>query len=295
MGPRRAEVVVSAGGNIYYSALNVQPLTSQNFIFRSSISLPITILPEKPLNSILVLRGLIGNQSLIDHFINNCCHLGSPDLALQPFRIIQKPSLYLQNLLIRSLCDNGLFEDVILVYKKCRNSGSSSDKYTFPFVIKSCAALRDVWFGSLMHSVTLKNGFGVNLFVQTALLDFYFKIGEIRDARKVVDEIPQPDLIIWNAMISGYSVNGFDYEVIRVFRDMIIAGVKPNASTFATVFPVCSRVGADRVGVSLHGLAYKLGCIEEESLLPALISMYANCGDLLASRDIFDASTRKDD
>ncbi|XP_047972773.1 putative pentatricopeptide repeat-containing protein At3g05240 [Salvia hispanica] len=248
----------------------------------------------KALNSILILRGLIGNQSLIDHFINHCCHLGSPDLALQPFRIIQKPSLYLQNLLIRSLCDNGLFEDVILVYKKCRNSGSSSDKYTFPFVIKSCAALRDVWFGSLMHSVTLKNGFGDNLFVQTALLDFYSKIGEIRNARKVVDEIPQPDLIVWNAMISGYSVNGFDYEVIRVFRDMIIAGVKPNASTLATVFPVCSRIEADRVGVSLHGFAYKLGCMEEESLLPALISMYANCGDLLASRDIFYASRRKD-
>ncbi|KAG6394670.1 hypothetical protein SASPL_145259 [Salvia splendens] len=248
----------------------------------------------KALNSILILRGLIGNQSLIDHFINHCCHLRSPDLALQPFRIIQKPSLYLLNLLIRSLCDNGLFEDVILLYKNCRNSGSSSDKYTFPFVINSCAALRDVWFGSLMHSVTLKNGFGENLFVQTSLLDFYSKIGEIRNARKVVDEIPQPDLIVWNAMISGYSVNGFDYEVIRVFRDMIIAGVKPNASTLATVFPVCSRIEADRVGVSLHGLSYKLGCIEEESLLPALISMYANCGDLLASRDIFDASTRKD-
>ncbi|KAG6416127.1 hypothetical protein SASPL_123551 [Salvia splendens] len=231
----------------------------------------------KALNSILILRGLMGNQSLIDHFINHCCHLRSPDLALQPFRIIQKPSLYLQNLLIRTLCDNGLFEDVILLYKNCRNSGSSSDKYTFPFVIKSCAALRDVWFGSLMHSVTLENGFG-----------------EIRNARKVVDEIPQPDLIVWNAMISGYSVNGFDYEMIRVFRDMIIAGVKPNASTLVTTFPVCSRIEADRVGVSLHGLSYKLGCIEEESLLPALISMYANCGDLLASRDIFDASTRKD-
>ncbi|XP_057768993.1 pentatricopeptide repeat-containing protein At5g27110-like [Salvia miltiorrhiza] len=250
----------------------------------------------KALNSILISRGLIGNESLVDHFINHCCRLGSPDLALPAFRIVQKPSLYSQNLLLRSLCDNGLFEDVVSVYKKSRNSGSPSNNYSFPFVIKACAALRDVWFGSMMYCVALKDGFGGNLVVQTALLDFYFKIGEIGNARKVLDEIPQPDLVVWNAMISGYSVNGFDCEALRVFRDMFVAGMKPNSSTLATVLPVCSRVEEvdRRFGVCLHGLVYKLGCIEEESLAPALISMYSNCGDLSAAEEIFDASTRRD-
>ncbi|KAH6760303.1 hypothetical protein C2S51_017252 [Perilla frutescens var. frutescens] len=248
----------------------------------------------KALNSILILRGLMGNKSLVDQFINQCCRLGFPDLALPTFRIIEKPSLYLQNLLLRSLCDNGLFEDVILLYKNCRDSGSISDNYTYPFVIKACAALRDVWFGNMMHCVVLKTGFGQNLVVQTAILDFYSKVGKMENARKMVDEISQPDLIVWNAMISGYSVNGFDYKVLRVFRDMCIMGVKPNASTLASVFPVCSRVEVNRVGICLHGLAYKLGCIVQESLVPALISMYSNYGDLSAAEEIFDSSTRKD-
>ncbi|KAK6128979.1 hypothetical protein DH2020_037286 [Rehmannia glutinosa] len=247
----------------------------------------------KALNSLLILLGLIRHQPIVKQFINQCCHLGFPDLALPAFKTIEKPNLYSQNLLLRSLSDNGLFEDVLFVYKKCRVSGVSSDNYTYPFVLKACAALYDVWFGNMTHGVVFRTGYGGNLVVQTAHLDFYSKIGEIGNARKLFDEIPHPDLVAWNALISGYSVNGFDYEVLNVFQDMRVMGVKPNASTLASVFPVCSRFGVNDFCISLHGLAYKLGLTEDESIVPALISVYANCGDLLAARDIFDTSTRK--
>lgn len=247
----------------------------------------------KAFNSLLILHGLIKEQTLIKQFISQCCHLGFVDLALSAFKTIQKPSLYLHNLVLRSLSDDGLFEDAVLVYQKCRNSGSLSDNYTYPFVIKACAALRDVWSGKMVHCTIFRTGYGENVVVQTGLLDFYSKVGEMANARKVIGEIPEPDVVAWNALISGYSLNGFDYEVLRVFQDMGFMGVKPNASTLASVFPVCSRVAVNDAGISLHGLAYKLGYNEDESLVPALISMYANYGDLSAARDIFDTSTRK--
>ncbi|KAK4416201.1 Pentatricopeptide repeat-containing protein [Sesamum alatum] len=162
------------------------------------------------LKSLLIVHGLISHQPLVKHFIDQCCLLGFPNLALSAFKTIEKPSLYLQNLVLRSLSYDGLFEDVMFFYRTCRNSGFSSDNYTYPFVLQN------------MHTMS----------------------------------------------------------------------VKPNASTFASVFPVCSRIGVDDVGISLHGLAHKLGYTEEEPLVPALISMYANSGDLLAARHIFDTSTR---
>ncbi|PIN10100.1 hypothetical protein CDL12_17317 [Handroanthus impetiginosus] len=247
----------------------------------------------KALNSLLIVHGLIRQQPLVKQFIHQCCHLGFPDLALPAFMTIEKPSLHFQNLVLRGLSDNGLFEDVVFVYQKCRSSGFPSDNYTYPFAIKACAALCDVRVGNMMHSVVLRTGFGVNMVVQTALLDFYSKVGEMGSACKLFDEISEPDLVSWNALISGYAVNGLDFEVLKVFKDIHVKGLKPNASTLATVFPVCSHVGVNAFGISLHGLAYKLGYVKDESLVPALISMYANCGDLLAARDIFDTSTGK--
>ncbi|KAL6551720.1 hypothetical protein OROGR_007874 [Orobanche gracilis] len=247
----------------------------------------------KALTSLLIVHGLFRHQTVVRHFINHCCHLGDPDLSLSAFKILEKPSLYSQNLLLRRLSDDGLFGDVLLVYKKCRDCRVSSDNYTYPFVLKACAALHDVWFGNMMHGVVLKTGFGDNLVVQTALLDFYSKNGDMTNARKLTDEIPQPDLVAWNALISGYSVNGFNYEVLKVLHDMRALGVKPNAITLATVFPVCSRLGVDSFCTSLHALAYKLGYNGDESLVPALISVYANSGDLLAAGEVFYTSTRK--
>ncbi|XP_073037876.1 pentatricopeptide repeat-containing protein At5g39350-like [Primulina eburnea] len=247
----------------------------------------------RALNALLIVNGLIEHQSLIKQFITKCCHLGFPDLALSAFKTIEKPSLSLQNLFLRSLCDNGLFGNVLSVYEMGRISGSLSDNYTYPFVIKACSALSDTGRGESMHCLVTRDGFGENLVVQTSLVDFYSKGGEMDNARKLVDEISQPDVVTWNALISGFSFNSFDDEVFRVFHEMRYMAMRPNTSTFASLFRVCSKLVAFDFGKSLHGLAYKLGYAMRESLVPALISTYANCQDMLAARNIFDTSTFK--
>ncbi|XP_073119885.1 pentatricopeptide repeat-containing protein At2g33760-like [Henckelia pumila] len=243
----------------------------------------------RALNALLIVNGLIEHQSSIRQFITNCCHLGFPDLALSSFKTVKNPSLSLQNLFLRSLCDNGLFGNVLSVYEMCRNSGSFSDNYTYPFVIKACSALSDTGCGESMHCLVIRDGFGENLVVQTSLVDFYSKVGEMGNARKLVDEISQPDVVTWNALISGFSFNSLDDEVFRVFHKMRYMAMRPTTSTFASLFRVCSKLGALDFGKSLHGLAYKLGYAMGESLVPALISTYANSGEILAARNIFDA------
>nr|POE68094.1 pentatricopeptide repeat-containing protein, mitochondrial [Quercus suber] len=65
-------------------------------------------------------------------------------------------------------------------------------------------------------------------------------------------------------------------------------GLKPNVSTFASVIPVCSRLGCLNVGKCLHGFAVKSGYFSNNFLVPALISMYAIDMDLSAARSVFD-------
>ncbi|KZV22129.1 hypothetical protein F511_11657 [Dorcoceras hygrometricum] len=247
----------------------------------------------KALNALLIVSGLIERQSLIKQFITKCSHLGFPDSALSAFKIVQKPSLSLQNLFLRSLCDNGLFGNVLSVYEMCRNSGSLSDNYTYPFVIKACSALGHTGCGESMHGLVIRDGFGENPIVQTSLVVFYSKVGELDNARKLVDEISQPDVVTWNSLISGFSFNSSDDEAFQVFQKMRYMSMRPTTITFASLFRVCSKSGAFDFGKSLHGFAYKLGHSMGESLVPALISIYANCGDMLAAKNIFDTSTFK--
>ncbi|RXI07165.1 hypothetical protein DVH24_026301 [Malus domestica] len=223
----------------------------------------------------------------------SCFHLGSSHLALSLFQQIQRPSLGLQNLVIRYLSNHGLYHELLYVYLHSGASGCPSDDFTFPFVIKACAALAVIRTGKEVHGVVIRTGFEQNLVIQTALVDFYAKTGCMGMARQVIDRIPQPDLVAWNALIAGYSSNGLNWEAFDVFGEILVMNLKPNLSTLATVIPVCTRLGCMHTGKSLHCFALKSGYLSNNFLVPALISMYAGDEDLCGARNLFDSVPEK--
>ncbi|KDP31926.1 hypothetical protein JCGZ_12387 [Jatropha curcas] len=113
-------------------------------------------------------------------------------------------------------------------------------------------------------------------------------------ARVLIDRIPQPDLVSWNALVSGYSFNGCDHEALAVFKHMVLSGLKPNLSTLASVIPICTRLGCLDIGRCFHGFAIKSGYLVNDFLVPALISMYASDVHLSAAKTLFDLLQEKD-
>ncbi|MBO8631257.1 hypothetical protein INO08_16265, partial [Staphylococcus aureus] len=82
-------------------------------------------------------------------------------------------------------------------------------------------------------------------------------------SRSVFDEISKRDLVSWNALLSGYSMNGQDKEAIEVFRQIRMMGLKPNVSTFFSIILVCTRRGL-AIGKLIHGYAVKCGISLDE-------------------------------
>lgn len=250
----------------------------------------------KPLKSLLIVHGLMqegDNLLLLGEFFKSCFRLGAPDIALSSFPIIKKPCVFLQNLMIRGLSNCGLHADLLHVYIKCRLSGCPSDDFTFPFLIKACSSLSDLRIGREIHCVIFRTGYHQNLVIQTALVDFYAKKGEMLTARLLFDQIPLADLVSCNTLMAGYSFNGLDQEALETFRRILTVGLKPNVSTFSSVIPVCTRLGHFCFGKSLHGFTIKSGYLFDDFLVPALISMYAGDLDLPTARKLFDSLLEK--
>ncbi|XP_048502278.1 pentatricopeptide repeat-containing protein At3g16610 isoform X2 [Beta vulgaris subsp. vulgaris] len=245
----------------------------------------------KPLKSLIIVNGLTDYKLIISEFIQQCFHLGNPEFGLSAFYASNNRSLLLQNLIIKHLCNFGLYQDVISVYKTCKLLGTSNGNYTFPYVIKACSALCDVELGREIHGIVIRTGYDRNnVFVHTAFVDFYAKVGRMDIARFVFDRMSQRDVVSWNALISGYSFNGLDYEALKVLQELWVKGVKLYVTTLASIVPVCTRLAFRNLGRSLHGYAVKCGFHEDEMLTPALISMYANNGDIRVARCLFDRS-----
>ncbi|KAE8689497.1 Pentatricopeptide repeat-containing protein [Hibiscus syriacus] len=169
----------------------------------------------------------------------------------------------------------------------------SSSNYTFSAVIKSSADLMTFSIGKTIHCHVLICGYGLDTYVQAALVSFYAKTGHVRTARKIFDKMPQRTIVAWNSMISGYEQNGFGKEAIELFHLMRDSGVKPDSTTFVSLLSACAQVGATGLGCWVHEYIAR-NCFDMNVVLgTALINMYSRCGNVIKAREVFDSMEEK--
>ena len=79
----------------------------------------------------------------------------------------------------------------------------------------------------------------------TDLLKSYFGKGLFSEARDLFDEMPGRDVVVWTAMISGYTYCNEYTQAWIVFVDMVKDNnVPPNAFTISSVLKACKGMNS---------------------------------------------------
>nr|XP_043610144.1 pentatricopeptide repeat-containing protein At4g21065-like [Erigeron canadensis]XP_043610145.1 pentatricopeptide repeat-containing protein At4g21065-like [Erigeron canadensis] len=172
--------------------------------------------------------------------------------------------------------------------------GPNPDRFTFPFVLKSCAKLKLKRLGKQVHGLVLKSGLGLDLYVQNGLISFYSGCELIGFARKVFDEMPERDVVSWTAVINGLVENKKAVEGLRVFERMERDGVEPNSVTVVAVLRACAETGALSVGRKLDRLVSGRGGKLKKNVVTGLIDMYSKCGCIYSAVRVFDGAGDRD-
>ncbi|KAF3949568.1 hypothetical protein CMV_024576 [Castanea mollissima] len=140
-------------------------------------------------------------------------------------------------------------------------SGFSPNAFTFPFILKSYAALSLPISGSQLHCHVIKTGCDPDPFVQTSLILMYCRCSSIEYARKVFDKNGESRklTICYNALISGYTSNSRFYDGVLLFCKMRTAGVSGDSVTMLGLEPFCMLPVHLSLGMCLHGCCVKVG------------------------------------
>ncbi|KAL8234161.1 hypothetical protein R6Q59_020261 [Mikania micrantha] len=240
-----------------------------------------------------------------------------------PFR-----NTFIYNTMIRGYVQNNNQMSAIVCYTEMLRLGLVANDFTFPPLIKACICtviLNTKLIGCSVHGHVLKLGFDNNLFVGSALIEFYSANFEIQIARKVFDEIPVKDIVLWTALLHGYckvedidnarvlfdempqrnviswSVimagysrdSNFD-EVLSLFTTMQRQGIKPNDSVLVTVVTACGHLGALAQGLWVHSYAKIHNLDLNPILATAFVDMYSKCGYPNLALLVFDTISVKD-
>ncbi|GAU25546.1 hypothetical protein TSUD_259810 [Trifolium subterraneum] len=203
-------------------------------------------------------------------------------------------SVYPWNALLRGTVVFGgrkrQYIDVLKTYTKMRELGVELNVYSFSSVIKSFAAAPAFYQGLKTHALLIKNGLVDSDILRTCLIDMYFKCGKVRLARCVFEEIPERerDVVVWGTMLSGFSHNRLQREVLEYVKWMVDEGIYPNSVIMTIVIPVIGEVCNRRLGKEVHAYVVKTKSYSEKvPIQSALIDMYCKCGDLSSARSVF--------
>ncbi|CAL9124566.1 unnamed protein product [Musa textilis] len=181
------------------------------------------------------------------------------------------------NVMIRSYVDHGLHGHAFRLFAdmKSLRHHVRPDNYTFPCVLKACAGSDHLAGGLQLHGAVAKLGLDTDIFVGNTLIALYWRCGPSSDALRVFDEMPNTDVVSWNAMIAGYAQNGQCDRAIELCEKMIaLQKPQPDAGTMASILPAMSN--ANRTDIHLVRKMFDEMGKKDLVSWNAMIATYAN-------------------
>ncbi|MED6130461.1 hypothetical protein PIB30_000961 [Stylosanthes scabra] len=171
-------------------------------------------------------------------------------------------------------------------------SGVQPNEVTFIAVLWACSQKGDLVTGKSIHEDIDRKNVRRTLSLNNALLDIlvngYAKCGDLESARRFFDQTPHKNVVSWNAMIGGYSQNNKPKESLKLFHEMITAGVVPSEHTLVSVLSACGQLSCLNLGHWIHHHFVNEKKVHlSVTMGNAIINMYAKCGSIDAAAEVF--------
>ncbi|XVE98256.1 hypothetical protein REPUB_Repub03eG0090100 [Reevesia pubescens] len=236
------------------------------------------------------LLGLHQDTHTLNKLIAFCTDpsLGNFQYAQKIFNLIQYPSLFIYNVMIKTFVKKGCHKNAILVFGKLRKQGLWPDNFTYPFVFKAIGSLGEVFEGEKIHGLVAKSGLKFDAYVINSLMEMYVQVGQNWCSKKLFDEMPARDVVAWNVLISGLVKCGKFEDAVNIFGLMRKEGlVKPNEATIVSTLSACTALRRLELGKDIDRYVRKE--LELTTIMGnTFIDMYCKCGCLDIARRFFD-------
>ncbi|RZC24292.1 Pentatricopeptide repeat-containing protein isoform I [Glycine soja] len=227
---------------------------------------------------------------LVDMYAK-CRHISEAEILFKGLAF-NKGNHVLWTAMVTGYAQNGDDHKAIEFFRYMHTEGVESNQFTFPSILTACSSVSAHCFGEQVHGCIVRNGFGCNAYVQSALVDMYAKCGDLGSAKRVLENMEDDDVVSWNSMIVGCVRHGFEEEAILLFKKMHARNMKIDHYTFPSVLNCCIVGRID--GKSVHCLVIKTGFENYKLVSNALVDMYAKTEDLNCAYAVFEKMFEKD-
>ncbi|KAL7168276.1 hypothetical protein ACSBR2_038670 [Camellia fascicularis] len=313
---------------LLFDQLRVEGLWPDNFTYPfvcKAIGCLKEVLVGEKVHGFAVKCGIEFDFYVCNSLMNMYAELGYVENLMKVFDEMPQRDVVSWNVLISGYVRCSQFEDAINVFWRMQQESSAKpNEATVVSTLSACTALKNLELGKEIHYYVV-NELGFTIIISNALLDMYSKCGYLNTARQIFDAMPIKNVICWTSMVSGYvnigqldeardlferspvrdivlwtaMINGYVQfnhvdEAITLFREMQIEWIKPDKFTVVALLTGCAQLGALEHGKWIHGYIDENRITVDAVVGTALIDMYAKCGCIDKSLEIFQGLREKD-
>ena len=273
----------------------------------------------------VVKSGLEFDTYVCNSLMDMYAEVGRVQNLRQVFEEMPQRDVVSWNVLISGYVKCRRYEDAVDVFRRMQQHSSlRPNEATVVSTLSACIALKMLELGKEIHRY-VREQLGFTIKIGNALVDMYCKCGHLSIAREIFNDMPIKTVICWTSMVSGYvncgqldearelferspvrdvvlwtaMINGyvqfnrFD-DAVALFREMQIKRVSPDRFTLVALLTGCAQLGTLEQGKWIHGYIDENKIMIDAVVGTALIEMYAKCGFIEKSLEIFNGLKEKD-
>ncbi|KAF9665319.1 hypothetical protein SADUNF_Sadunf16G0110400 [Salix dunnii] len=200
------------------------------------------------MHSLVVKAGCEADVFVNISLVNLYAKCGFIDNAFKVFDDIPEKNFASWTATISGYVGVGRCREAIDIFRRLLEKGLRPDSFSLVEVLSACKRTGDLRSGEWIDEYIKEIGMVRNVFVATALVDFYVKCGNMVRARSVFDGMLEKNIVSWSSMIQGYASNGLPKEALDLFFKMLNEGLKPDCYAMVGVLCSCARLGALELG-----------------------------------------------
>ncbi|TXG53481.1 hypothetical protein EZV62_022650 [Acer yangbiense] len=226
---------------------------------------------------------------------------GSVDEAWKVFETMKFRNSVTWNSMISGFQFCKLGTQAIKLFVEMRREGIGFNRATLLSVFSSLSGRcgLDVYLGLmfcfLLHCLSIKSGFILEIEVATALVKAYSDLGgDTADCYRLFLETScYRDIVSWTGIITAFAEREPE-EALFLFRQLRRQNLAPDWCTYSIVLKACAGLMTGQNALAVHSQVIRDGFEEDTVISNALIHAYSRCGLIVLSRQVFDGMVSRD-
>lgn len=241
-----------------------------------------------------VKAGVFADACVGTGFVRLYAELRLLEDARKVFDCMPQRDLVSWNVLLDCYMKSGEAGSCLQEFLRMVANGIRPDEFTFSTVLNDLAERFAGLEAMQIHSVILRFGYLMDLFLCNSLLNVYGRCGYVDLAKKLFDAMLDKDVVSWTALISGLSASGYQADAFHLFCQMRKASILPNCFSFGSVISSCACVNDLTGGRQCHALAIKHGLEVVPVVASSLLDMYSKCAETDDAIRVFEITPQRD-